>query len=49
MTARPITAKPAPTCLTFGGYRECAGCSKGVHLDHVPVNCDCGLCAEEAS
>lgn len=35
------------THLTFGGYRECDGCSRGLHLKHVPVQCDCGLCAEE--
>lgn len=35
------------TALTFGGYRNCASCSKGMHAEHVPVDCDCDLCTTQ--
>ena len=42
----PELQEEAMTRLTFGDYRECAGCSKGVHTEHVDVHCDCSLCKE---
>jgi hypothetical protein len=36
-----------PLALVFGNFRLCDGCSKGLHLDHIPVNCQCDLCTKE--
>jgi hypothetical protein len=35
--------------LTFGGYRECSACSCGLHRNHIPVDCDCGLCGDDTT
>ena len=35
--------------LVFGNYRLCDGCSKGIHADHVNVQCQCDLCGPDTT